>query len=41
MRHRGRLTQLDRGLLLTNGGIETSLTFLDCPSFRVFAGFDC
>jgi hypothetical protein len=40
MRHRDHLTELDRGLFVTNGGVETSLTFLDCPTFRVFAGFD-
>jgi hypothetical protein len=40
MRHRDYLTELDRGLFVTTGGVETSLTFLDCPTFRVFAGFD-
>ena len=39
MRHRTRLPQLDGGLFLTDGGIETTLIFhegLDLPEFAAF-----
>ena len=43
MEHRDRLPQLDGGLFLTDGGIETSLIFhqgLDLPEFAAFVLLD-
>ncbi|HEX2258030.1 MAG TPA: homocysteine S-methyltransferase family protein [Afifellaceae bacterium] len=39
-RYRNRLPQLDGGLYLTDGGIETSLIFLDGLDLPYFAAFD-
>ena len=39
-RYRHRLPQLDGGLYLTDGGIETSLIFLDGLDLPYFAAFD-
>lgn len=41
MSHRAALPQLEGGLFLTDGGLETTLIFLrgrDLPAFAAFAG---
>lgn len=39
-RHRATLPQLDGGLFLTDGGLETTLSFLDGSDLPHFAAFD-
>ena len=38
-KHRGRLPQLDGGLFLTDGGLETTLIFHDGFDLPMFAAF--
>ena len=40
MKHRQHLPQLDGGLFLTDGGIETTLIFLEGHDLPLFAAFD-
>ena len=40
MTHRDHLPQLDGGLFLTDGGIETTLIFHDGLDLPLFAAFD-
>ncbi|MFY9734656.1 MAG: homocysteine methyltransferase, partial [Rhodoplanes sp.] len=39
-KYRGRLPQLDGGLFLTDGGIETTLVFHEGLDLPYFAAFD-
>ena len=40
MKHRHHLPQLDGGLFLTDGGIETTLIFHEGLDLPLFAAFD-
>ena len=40
MRHRSELPQLDGGVFLTDGGIETTLIFHEGLDLPLFAAFD-
>jgi homocysteine S-methyltransferase len=40
VKHRHHLPQLDGGLFLTDGGIETTLIFHECLDLPLFAAFD-